>query len=162
MTGSHLSGLEQLAQDLQVRPVELRDEEDDLPAAPQRRQTQLDDVAQRPDQSVALRCSDDDESRLRVEHALALRPRPAPGDVEHQVVALVAPGEVLLGVVDDVVGAERSDEIDVPRAAHAGHLRSECLGDLHGERAHASRRAVDQDLLSRLEPAPCREDPAAR
>ena len=32
-------------------------------------------------------------------------------------------------------------------AAHAGDLGAERLGDLHGERAHASRRADDQHLL---------------
>ena len=94
--------------------------------------------------------SDEDDGRVRREHALALRPRPAPRVVEHQVVALVAPGEVLPGVVDDVIGAERSHEVDVPRAAHRGHLRAERFRDLHGERPDASRGAVDQDLLPRL------------
>ena len=35
--------------------------------------------------------------------------------------------------------------------AHARHLGAHRLGDLDGERAHASRRAVDEDLLSRLD-----------
>src|SRR6266542_2546661 len=56
-------------------------------------------------------------------------------------------GEVLLGVVDDRVGADRPDEVGVPGAAHAGHLGTERLGDLDGERADAAGRAVDQDLL---------------
>ena len=34
---------------------------------------------------------------------------------------------------------------------HAGHLGAERLGDLHGERAHAARRAVDEDLLPGLD-----------
>ena len=37
-----------------------------------------------------------------------------PGDVEEQVVAPVAVGEVLAGVVDDVVGAERSGLSTLP------------------------------------------------
>jgi hypothetical protein len=41
----------------------------------------------------------------------------------------------------------------VPGAAHAGHLRAEHLGELHGEGADASRRPVDQHLLPRLNPA---------
>src|SRR5215211_1607413 len=147
----HLPGLEQLSQEGKVRPVELRDEEDDLPAASNCRQAQLDDVAEGPEETAALRRSDDDEGRLRLEHPPALPPRSAPRDVEQQVVAPVAPGEVLTRVVDDVIGAERSREVDVPRAAHAGHLRSERPGDLHGERAHAARRAVDQHLLPRLD-----------
>jgi hypothetical protein len=32
------------------------------------------------------------------------------------------------------------------------HLRAERLGDLHREGAYAARRAVDQDLLARLNP----------
>ena len=34
---------------------------------------------------------------------------------------------------------------------HAGDLGAERLGDLHGERAHAAGRAVDQDLLPGLD-----------
>jgi hypothetical protein len=50
----------------------LRHKENDLLAATQCRQTYLDDMTQRSDQTVALRCSDDDEGRLRVEYAPAL------------------------------------------------------------------------------------------
>ncbi len=41
--------------------------------------------------------------------------------------------------VDDMVGAERADQLDVANAAHAGDVSAEGLGDLHGERADASR-----------------------
>ncbi len=41
--------------------------------------------------------------------------------------------------VDDMVGAERADQLDVADAAHAGDVSAEGLGDLHGERADASR-----------------------
>src|SRR5712691_8388365 len=68
----HFFGLEKLSQDHHVRLVELRDEENDLLAATQCRHADLDDVTQRSDQTVALRCSDDDEGRLRVEYAPAL------------------------------------------------------------------------------------------
>ena len=88
---------------------------------------------------------------MRVEHALALRPRPAPRVVEQQVVLLGAPGEILAGVVDDVVGAERLHEVGVSRAAHRGHFRAERFRDLHGEGPDASRRTIDQNLLPRLE-----------
>ena len=56
-----------------------------------------------------------------------------------------------LRVVDDVVGAERAHQLDVARAAHAGDFGAVVLGDLHGERADAAGRAVDQHLLSRLD-----------
>ena len=52
-----------------------------------------------------------------------------------------------------MVGADRSDQVHVPRAAHAGHLRSEHLGNLHGKRPHPSGRAVDQDLLALPNPS---------
>jgi len=66
----------------------------------------------------------------------------------------MAGGEVLfLGVVDDVVSAERSDHLHVPRAAHAAHLGIEGLGDLHGEGPHASRGPDDQDLGPWLDPS---------
>src|SRR5664279_1723186 len=54
--------------------------------------------------------------------------------VEDDVVPLIALGEVFLRVVDDVVGADRSDQGHLGGAAHAGHFRAERLGDLHGER----------------------------
>ena len=53
------------------------------------------------------------------------------------------------GVVDDVVGAEGADQVDLRRAAHAGDLGAERLGDLHRERADAAGRADDQHLLPR-------------
>src|SRR6266498_2429029 len=77
----------------------------------------------------------------------------APRRLEDEIVALPTLGEVLLRVVDEVVCADRSDHFNVPRAAHAGHLGAEGLGDLHGERPHASRRADDQDLVPWLDPS---------
>ena len=58
--------------------------------------------------------------------------------------------EVLARVVDDVVRADGSDQVRLGRAAHAGDLGAVGLGDLHGERADASGRADDQDLLPGL------------
>src|SRR5436309_10358483 len=70
--------------------------------------------------------------------------------VENYIVTLIALGEVFFGVINDVICAERSNQIDIPRAAHAGHICTERFRDLHGERADASRRTVNQDLLPRL------------
>src|SRR5439155_5015383 len=50
-------------------------------------------------------------------------------------------------VINDLIGADRADHLDILRTAYASHLRAECLRDLHRERAHTARRAVDQDLL---------------
>jgi hypothetical protein len=57
--------------------------------------------------------------------------------------------EILLGVVNHLVGADRSDHVHVPGAADPGHLRCERFGDLHCKRTHASRRTVDQRLVPR-------------
>ena len=76
------------------------------------------------------------------------------GDVvEDEVVLPSAAGEVVAGVVDDVVGADRADEVHVPRAAHAGDLGAERLRDLHGERADPARGTVDEHRLAGLDVA---------
>jgi hypothetical protein len=49
------------------------------------------------------------------------------------------------------VSADRTHQLDIPGTADAGHLRAERPGDLHGERAHASRGAIDENRLSSLE-----------
>src|SRR6516164_8888352 len=73
-----------------------------------------------------------------------------PNTVEKQVVTLPALREILLRVINDVICANGSDHVDVPRTAYTGHLGAERLSDLHGERTHASCRAVNQDPLPRL------------
>src|SRR5262249_58670077 len=78
-------------------------------------------------------------------------PRPrepvVPADVEDQVVVLAAVGEVLPGVVDDLVGADRADQADFRGAGHAGDRGPEGLGELHGIGADASRGTDDQNVL---------------
>jgi len=73
--------------------------------------------------------------------------------VEDDVVAPLVAGEILLGVVDDVIGAERSDQFHVPRTAHAGDLRAGRPGDLHRKGPDAARRTVDQHPGPRSDPA---------
>src|SRR5215831_12238085 len=70
--------------------------------------------------------------------------------VENQVVTFPTLREILLGVINGMICADRPDQPYIPRAAHASDLRTERLGDLHRERTHASRRTVNQDLLPRL------------
>ena len=70
-------------------------------------------------------------------------------DVDDDVVALGALGEVVLGVVDDVVGADRSDHLELARRIHAGHVRAVGLGELDGEDADAPAGAVDEHGLAR-------------
>lgn len=73
--------------------------------------------------------------------------------VEDDVVTLLAAGEVLFDVGDDVIRAEGADQLEVPGAAHAGDLRTERLGDLHRQRPDAPRRTVDQNPGPRPDPA---------
>src|SRR5437879_12832228 len=54
---------------------------------------------------------------------------------------------ILLCVINDVICADGSHHLHISRAAYAGHIRAERLGDLHRERTHASRRTVNQDLV---------------
>src|SRR5829696_9286394 len=62
--------------------------------------------------------------------------------------------EVLFRVVDDVVGSERPDEIEVVGAADGGDLGREGLRDLDEERADTAGGAVDENAVSRLDTAP--------
>jgi hypothetical protein len=76
-----------------------------------------------------------------------------PYGVENQVVTLPAPGEILLGVINDPICADGSNHVHIPCTAYAGHIRAERLGDLHSERTHASRCTIDQDLLPGQNPS---------
>src|SRR6516225_9131818 len=69
--------------------------------------------------------------------------------VEEHVVAVPGRGEVLPGVIEDTVRAERPDQAGIPGAADAGDLSAERLGDLDGERSHAPGCSVDQHLVTR-------------
>src|SRR5271165_191208 len=70
--------------------------------------------------------------------------------VEQEVVTLPTFGEILLGVINDVIRADGSDHVHISCTAYAGHLRTEPPGNLNCERPHTSRRTVNQDLLPRL------------
>lgn len=68
--------------------------------------------------------------------------------VEDDVVARPAAGDVLAGVIDDVVRAEGADELEVAPAAHPRHLGAERPGELDRERADPAGGTVDEDLLA--------------
>ena len=69
--------------------------------------------------------------------------------LENQIVALIARREIALRVINDFVRADWSDHLDISGAAYASHVRAERLGDLHRERAHASRCPINQNLAAR-------------
>src|SRR5437868_3807816 len=73
-----------------------------------------------------------------------------PNAVENHVITLPTLGEILLGVIDHVICADRSDHVHISRTAYASNICAERLGDLHSERTHTSRRTINQDLLPPL------------
>src|SRR6266404_4840473 len=74
----------------------------------------------------------------------AFRKRMVIDQVVDYVVTLIALGEVLFRIIDYVIGADRSDQVQVFRAADAGYLRAKSLGDLDGKCSDASGRTIDQ------------------
>ena len=83
--------------------------------------------------------------------------------VEDPVPALADRGVVHGRVVEHVIGAEGPHEVELSRAADAGHLRTAALGDLDRERPDVARRADDQHLVAGPDgPASRCAGPAAR
>jgi hypothetical protein len=56
-------------------------------------------------------------------------------------------GDVLAGVVDDLVGADRPHQLGLVGAGHPGHLGAERFGELDGERPDPASGPDDQDPL---------------
>lgn len=71
-----------------------------------------------------------------------------PGDVEDQVVALATVSEVVLSVVDNLVCAHRSDDIQFRRVVYTCHIRSVGFGEPYGDGATTSAGAIDQHPLA--------------
>src|SRR5467141_2794799 len=71
-----------------------------------------------------------------------------PGNVDDQIVGLAAAGEILSGIVDDLVRSKSSGGLRVSRATDGCDVRPERLRDLHGESSHPSGSAVDQHPLT--------------
>src|SRR4051812_19434253 len=144
-----LFGLDELLQDSQVLPVVPHDEHPHALAHERRQQKRL-DLTSEPKPTTEVRDPDQDVRPSRGQRPSAVREWTVSDQVEHHVVAPLGLGEVLLRVVDDPAGAERADQVDVPRAADAGHVSSKRLRDLHGERADTARCTVDQHPVPNL------------
>jgi len=67
--------------------------------------------------------------------------------------ALSGLGEIILGIINDLIRAYRAHQIQIPGAANTGHFGSKRLGDLHCKRADTTRSAIDQNYLLCLNPA---------
>ena len=68
-----------------------------------------------------------------------------------QVVTLSALREIFSSVINDMVGANRSRRVHIPRAAHGSDLRPERFGNLDRKCTYATRRAINQNLMAWLD-----------
>ena len=100
--------------------------------------------------ATAALAADDDQRAVVGEDAAEPGHRPVAADVEDDVVALAILADVAVRVVDDVIGSQRPHEVQLLRARHGRDVRSEGLGDLHGEGPDASRCADHEDVLTCL------------
>jgi hypothetical protein len=103
-----LPGFDELGEDDQVLVVLRGHERAQLLAHEREQQVRPEQAADYPQPSSAAFASDDDERPLRREGAPQTRQRRVPTDVEDQVVQLIALGEVLAGVVEDLLGSDRT------------------------------------------------------
>ena len=60
--------------------------------------------------------------------------------VQNKIIAIAAPGEVLLRIINDPICANGVQRLQFPRAVHAGHFSPEVLGKLHRKRARSTAR----------------------
>src|SRR5919202_2757554 len=67
---------------------------------------------------------DDDEGSLRREGAPEARQRRVPAEVEDQVIAPLALGEVLARVVDDMIRPDRANHLHLLGTANSGNVRA--------------------------------------
>ena len=150
MAGVELAGLGELAERAQVRAVLGGDERAELLGHERGEQRRADLPVAAAEPPPAGLAAGDDERPARREGAAQARQGRVAADVDDRVVAAAARGEVLARVVDDVVGAERPDQLRLGGAGHARHLGPERLRDLDRERADAARRADDEHVLAGL------------
>src|SRR6266508_2591559 len=87
---------------------------------------QLDEATEAPDPAMArssvLVVPDEDVRPLGTEPASGGRPWMGPGDVDDDVMALAALGEILARVVNDAVRADRQEHVELPGSIYRGHL----------------------------------------
>src|SRR5688572_26964763 len=140
-----LSGLDQLSEvdEIVGRPVEVGGSAEDALPSHEGRPEHLQEL---PDAEHGHKIA-----ALGTKGALDLGHRRLADRIEDDVVGLAAPGEVLLRVVDDLVGAKGRDEGQVASAADPRDPSAEGLGELYGRRTYRPGSAIDEDALSGLE-----------
>jgi hypothetical protein len=70
---------------------------------------------------------------------------------EDEIVTLPAPREILLRVINDVVCAKRSRDVQIPGAAHGSDFGSEQFGNLKREGTHSTGGSINQNFLAWLD-----------
>jgi len=73
-------------------------------------------------------------------------------DIKNEIVPRSTSGEIFSCVTNDMVKTSRPQHIQFRWTVDAGHFSAIELGNLHGESADSSPRAIDQDLLARPNP----------
>src|SRR5713226_328036 len=72
---------------------------------------------------------------------------------QDQIVMLPTLREIFPRVINDMVRADRSRRVHLPRAAHGGDFSPERFGDLDRKCTHTTRRAINQNLVASLDPS---------
>jgi hypothetical protein len=62
--------------------------------------------------------------------------------IKEQIVMLVRPGEIFLRVIDYMIGADRSDKVEISGAATPVYFRAVRLGDLDSESSDTAGELV--------------------
>src|SRR5919109_294253 len=70
--------------------------------------------------------------------------RPMNDEIQDEVVWLVAAGKVLASVIDHLVRADRPHEVQLAGVVDTGHMRTQSLGQLDGERTRATASSIDE------------------
>ena len=150
--GPNLSGGDEFVQLEQLARVLRDDERRELLRHEQRHdagpQLPLDPA----DSTITLPADDHEHARSCQRAPQSLHRRPA-ADVDDQLVSPRCVGEVVPGVVDDVVGPQRTHQVGVAAAAHAGDDGAGGDRQLDDDRADRAGGADDEYPLPWFDPA---------
>jgi hypothetical protein len=73
---------------------------------------------------------------------------------QYQIVPLPRPREIYIGVIDDMVCAYRFRYVHIPRTAYGSDFSPKLFGNLYRKCADATRRALNENFVARLNPSP--------
>ena len=97
---------------------------------------------------------DGDERAAWFEHAEGLLEGVSAEGVQYEFVVVHDAVEITGAVVDDQIGAEAFDPVDVRGARCGGHGRTEMLGQLNRDGSQATGSGMDEDFLAAVEIGP--------